>query len=183
MGMSSMLEFERKGDRRILRNTTFRTSRTFIGYATENREEYDQLISSNIHKHIVFTNRIDVPDMQPIKDTLKISQVESSKEASETNGWKFRSAFLPCSCPQCRTHCSSEFCLYQRERNIKEEVVRPNNNSNDDDYLGLRKLTKAALKNELRERFLPVGGKKDELVMRLQSAIEEEYAEYHDSHV
>ena len=66
-----LLEYERQGDVRALRNSTCKTCKTFIGYATEDKQEYDILLQK-ILPHIVFTDPENIPDMSPIKNTLKI---------------------------------------------------------------------------------------------------------------
>ena len=61
--ISKLLDYEALGDARVLQNTTFTTSRTFLGYATEDREEFERLVEKNPEQHIVFTDRINKTDM------------------------------------------------------------------------------------------------------------------------
>lgn len=46
-----------------------------IGFGTEDRAQFDTLSSNANNKHIVYTPRDVVPDMEPIKGTTKIAQV------------------------------------------------------------------------------------------------------------
>eukprot|EP00957_Ditylum_brightwellii_P162954 12408480-Ditylum_brightwellii.AAC.1 len=172
-----MFEYEEKGDMHIPKNTTFRTSKTYIGYVTKSKEEYERLISKNQHKHIVSTGRVNIPDMVAIKHTLKISQVEHSQSVSPVNNWKFRSVFLPCSCPACQENSLSDFCPYKNDRNTKGEVVSKKNENDENDSFGLWQLNVGKLKSELRERDLSTIGKKSELVLCLTAALEEEFVD------
>ena len=84
-GTQKLLAFEEAGDVRVLNNTTFKTKCTYIGYGTEKKEEYNNLLPN--HAHIVFTDRNPtlLKDMEPVKGTLKISQVESKRESNLEN--------------------------------------------------------------------------------------------------
>ena len=76
---TKLLEYESSNDARVLKNTTLTTKCTYIGFATEKKEQYDQLVAQN-YEHIVFTDREIVPDCQPIAGTLKVAQVQGFKE-------------------------------------------------------------------------------------------------------
>ena len=67
-----LLEFERKKDICLLKNTTLQTNCTFIGYATESKSKFDQLSNNPQHDHIVFTDRDSVPNMKHINCMFKI---------------------------------------------------------------------------------------------------------------
>ena len=61
------------GDEGVLKNTTFPTKHTFIGFSTEDRSEYDSLVQHIDQDHIVFTDRsINQEDMQPLYNTLQL---------------------------------------------------------------------------------------------------------------
>ena len=95
--MKKLLEYEKNGDARVLGNTIFKSRFTHFGFATEDIDEYNRLVGEN-KKHIVFTNRENVPDMKPVPHTLQIGQVESTVDAADDNKWKFQTSFLSCSC-------------------------------------------------------------------------------------
>ena len=116
--------------------------------------------------------------MEPVKGTLKISQVESKRESNLENDYAFVTTTLPCSCINCRLLCSSDSCSYKNERNIQKQVVRDKVNSIINDPQGFNKLTVKSLQIELRERGLPTRGKKQELVSRLRSFIAGENEEF-----
>jgi len=113
--------------------------------------------------NVVFTDRENVPDMKPVKNTLKIGQVESHKEGTEENNFKFLSSFST--------------CLFKDVRNITDQVVRevgqPAASAGEtatDEY-GLAELGVQELKHQLRERYLSVSGRKAELIERLSAAL------------
>ena len=102
-----------KNDKNVLKNTTFTTNWTYIGYVTEKAEEYEQLTSQHEHyQHIVFSDRNNIPDMRKANQTLKLGQVESREDASEANRYRFCTAFIPCRCLMCREIGSSDSCLF-----------------------------------------------------------------------
>eukprot|EP00957_Ditylum_brightwellii_P136750 10428089-Ditylum_brightwellii.AAC.1 len=70
-----LLEYERIGDKRVLDNTTMQTWRTFVGYGTEYKEEYDQTLNEG-KKHVIFTDRKNIKDMPQGKDIQKIYQCQ-----------------------------------------------------------------------------------------------------------
>ena len=176
--------YERDGDARILKNTTFTTCRTHIGYVTESKEEYDKIHAD--HEHIVHTDRIaaaKLSDVKPLKGTLSIAQVTGHKEKdSVTNKWSVTTADLPCSCMPCRMNPSTEYteCYNKKERNLVQHVLR--NKGEDDvaemDDLGLLGLTNTLLRQELNERGIhtPKTWTKQKLVQRLTDLISAESA-------
>ena len=73
--MKRLKKYEEDGNVRVLKNTTLTTKRTFIVFDTDKKTEYDGLISNTNYKHIVYTDREKIPDMNPLVDTQKISQI------------------------------------------------------------------------------------------------------------
>ena len=69
-------QYELEGDERIQNNTTYTTHNTYIGYGTEDKSEYDSLVAAG-YDNIIYTDRTVLnPDVIPIKNTLKTSQVQ-----------------------------------------------------------------------------------------------------------
>eukprot|EP00957_Ditylum_brightwellii_P022470 1695373-Ditylum_brightwellii.AAC.1 len=68
-----MLEYKQTGDKKVWENTMLRTRCTFVGFSTEDKDEYEQLLQAG-KKHVVFTNRGHVKDMKAIKGTQKLFQ-------------------------------------------------------------------------------------------------------------
>ena len=180
--MKKLLECEKSGDARVLGNTTFKSRFTHFGFVTEDIDEYKMLVGEN-KKHIVFTNREDMPDVKPVPETLKIGQVESTIDASDDNKWKFRTSFLSCSCGRCQLEGSSKNCTFQAIRNVKEQEVNETTDGNQsnpaDDPHDLRSLTVAELRTELLERGVVAGRRstKTELMSRLGALIDSECQE------
>ena len=142
----------------MLQNQSFVTACTYIGFATEEKNEFDEMVANDEYNHIVFTDRGQKPDMEFIKGTHKILQVKSVKGSTVDNHWLFRSSHLPCSCVNFLQSCSSETCLYEEVRNIEEQHVSDKNDNSISDPYGLQKLTIRLLKLKLSERGLLVNG-------------------------
>ena len=68
-----LLEYERTGNAKVVKNTTFTTIKTHIGYGTEHTQEYASMINTGQYKHVIFTDRQDVLDIKPIQGTMLIS--------------------------------------------------------------------------------------------------------------
>ena len=169
-----LLEYERTGDAKVVKNTTFTTIKTHIGYGTEHKQEYTSMIDTGQYKHVVFTDRQDVPDMKPIQGTMLISQVNGTKNTDKES---LVSARLPCSCPPCRLNVNEmiQKCEYKSERMIEEHQIIMKNNDEDntkDDPYGILTLTVTQLKAELLNRGLARSGLKQDLVARLLSDLE-----------
>eukprot|EP00957_Ditylum_brightwellii_P081881 6228094-Ditylum_brightwellii.AAC.1 len=64
---------------KVMDNTTFRTRCTFVGYATEDKEAYDQLVGEG-HYHIVFTDHINIKDAKQVTGTEQFFQVQGAKK-------------------------------------------------------------------------------------------------------
>jgi hypothetical protein len=177
--MRKLDECERTGDIGILKNTTFTCKCTYIGYATESREEYER--KSRVYEHVVHTDRTEKPDVNVLKDTLKIAQVHG--DYAQLNGeWGLVSAKLPCSCKNCRdTPTDVDQCSYKECRGIiKHSTLRKPESvltvTVDADEYGLNQLTVAELRTELSGRGYPINVRmlRQELVELLINLIEEE---------
>jgi hypothetical protein len=112
-------EFENNLDAQILQKTFFTVMARKFGYATEDMVEW-MLVSSREHRHTVFTDRINIPRMDPIDGTLKLHMVSGTwkrgeqlvmvleNHASRSNKtvktFKLKIASMPCVC----TGCSEE---------------------------------------------------------------------------
>ena len=178
------LEWEADGDDRILNKTPFKTNRTFIGLGTEHKDEFDTLIGKG-HKHIIFTDREDIPDMRAIPATLKLYQIEGQKNAMPSGKYQLHTSELPCACSNCRNHEPIDLCIYKNERKVTKHTVSNTvgdtvNAQQQDDEYGLQGLTVNDLKNELRERGLPLSGLKQDLLDRLKAALQDATAQDDD---
>ena len=164
-----LLEYEHTGDAKVVKNTTFTTIKTHIGYGTEKTQEYASMINTGQYKHVIFTDRQDVPDIKPIQGTMLISQVNGTKNIDIPS---LTSARLPCSCPPCRLNVNEmiEKCEYKSDQTIEEhQIIMKNDDENNvvDDPYGILALTVAQLKTELLNRGLSRSGLKQDLVARL----------------
>ena len=169
-----LLKHESNGDMRILKNTVLTTKCTHIGFATEKKQQYDELCLKG-YEHVVFTDRQIIPDCQPIPQTLQLAQVQGFNEKKDQR-WNIITSFVPCSCPSCRMNPSNaESCEYKVIRNINEHVIKDRNDKDDiHDAHGIRTLTCAMLRTELKERGLPATGLKADLIARLEESIQKE---------
>ena len=173
------LEWERNGDERILNNRPLRTRRTFIGLGTEYKDEYDKLIGAG-EKHIVFTDRENVPEIPTVEGTQKMFQLHGDLTPLPSGKWNLHTSTLPCSCPPCRNNPANlDACLYKAHRDMKTKTVSQSGvrAEEENDKHGLAKLTVAALKKELDERGLRKSGNKPELRARLEDYLDREMVE------
>lgn len=146
--ISKLLQYEQSNNEGILKNTTFTTRKTHIGYATENKDEYDVLKNDTNFNHIVFTDRQNIADMKAVKDTLKISQLQGQAQPIADGKWLLTTSFLPCSCPNCRAEPMQQTinCNYKNDQNIKQITVQEkgqfekNNPANRHGLLYLKKM-------------------------------------------
>ena len=90
------LEYECTGDARILLNSVYTTRKTYIGYGTESKIEFDTIIHNNKYNYIVFTNCEIIPGTKAISGTMLISEVHSNIDISEPN-------IIPARLPYCNT--------------------------------------------------------------------------------
>lgn len=175
-------QYERDGDAKILKNTTYTSKNTYVGYATEDKDEYDTLMSAG-HQHLLFTERAIIdPDMKRLNNTLKLSQVQGDATPNSTTGkWTVTSSFLSCACFPCRTDPSSSIqnCLYKHSRTMVQHDIQMKGEQElqveDNDELGLNLMTVPLLRMELEGRGIriPRSWKKCQLIEALTQAIED----------
>ena len=163
------IEWENNGNEKLIQKTPLTTNRTFIGLGTESEEEYNRLQTTG-ENHIIYTNRLSIPDMRAVAGTQKIFQISGDVDPISLEKYTLVTATLPCSCPPCRINPTNiDTCIYKGDRDLKKIVVsKLEENNNDSDIHGLAKLTVAALKDELAARDLSKKGNKPELRARLE---------------
>ena len=77
-------------------------------------------------------------------------------------------------CPPCRAD-PTYLCIFHLERHTTRRVLKLIGEKNDDDLDEFRSLSVPQLKAELRERNLPLSGRKEELVARLANWLKHEH--------
>ena len=82
----------------VIQTTNLTTKCTHISFDIDDKAKYNALVGNPLYKHIVFTDHKNIPDTKPIKDTLKVSQVNRSNYISNDGNLALTTAFLPCSC-------------------------------------------------------------------------------------
>ena len=167
-----LLEYERRNDKRVLKNTTPTSQITFVGLGTENKDEYERLVGDS-NKNIVFTDRENVQDMSVVTGTQSIYQVQGTKEqrfCTSSGNYILHIFNQQCSCTNCIANPEDiNKYHYIQHRNWKEVIVREKEKqrvtlTGEEEY---QRLTVNELKDILREQELPISGQKDELVARL----------------
>jgi hypothetical protein len=116
---------------------------------------------SREHLHTVFTDRINVPRMDPIDGTLKLHMVSGTSEHGErlivvlvgedmtttnvmTKTYKLKLASMPCACKACRGEAGhQETCIFKGIRNEREAWV----------HATLQNEKKPAISTEDKETF------------------------------
>ena len=118
---NKLLEYERTGDARMLLNSVYTTQKTHIGYGTESKIEYDTMTNKNEYKHVVFTDRENIPDMKAVTGTMLISEIHGNRDVSQS---KIISARLPYVCPPCRNNVmdAQVKCEYKKYKAYKGTV-------------------------------------------------------------
>jgi hypothetical protein len=188
--------YEATGDMRVLLNTTFTTKKTHIGYATEDKSRYDELIANaNEYNHITFLDRsgnhvVASNEMAKLDKTQKLFQVEGESVKNQTTGkWSLISSFLPCACMCCRQDSSNySECVYKDIRQIRKFDIKMMSEKNStstgeiDDPFDFMELTVAQLKEELNGRGIatPRSLKKMDLVEWLTEVTNDELRRDHE---
>ena len=113
--------------------------------------------------------------METIKGTILTAQVNGCVEPNSDGKWSIQHSILPCSCAPCRDNPTDyKSCLFHTQRETKQEIIRLTGESKErgnNNLYDLKALTVNQLKEELRERSLPLSGLKPELVSRLSDAL------------
>ena len=178
--MIKLREYKRKGDAKVVENTTLTTRRTHIGFDTKRKSQYEELSVNLDYYHIVYTASTTIPDMKPVTGTLKLSQVNRYLQLDPvSNHWCLSTTELPCYCPNCcLNHNKITECSFYVVRKIKTVLAKyliERDEAND--RLELNELTIPELKGELMLRGLKLGGRIAKLSEQLSGAFS---AEYHD---
>jgi len=157
----------------------------FFGYATDDKTEHREL--SNRFRHIVHTDRMNIPTMTAIAGTQKLHSIVGTllkpTKVSTTNQWTLLVAQMPCACLSCRkvttAACQFEHIRQEREVVVSEQKEKPpvvprstehdGLNEQAKTLLGVDSITKAELIKQLRLRSQPTSGNKDVLARRLLS--------------
>ena len=149
--MSKLLVYKKANDARVIQNTNITTKCTHIGFATEDKAQYDALVGNPLYNHIIFTDRKNIPDANPVKDTLQVSQVHGSDYIVENGSLPLTTALLLYSCKLCRDNSLSvQDCEYRMERNVVECITKEKSDNNTEgNQFVLKKRTCAMLSDEL----------------------------------
>ena len=128
-------------------------------------------------EHIVFTDRVNIPDTKAVPGTQRIYQVMGEKNVRDDGGFNLHTAQLQCSCKECRQDPTKiDSCIYRnKRRELATHVLKGANQGNrpEEDAFGILAMTVAELKVELRERGLQVSGSKEELRQHLMLFLED----------
>jgi hypothetical protein len=100
-GKKSWAKYEAELDSKILDKPTFTTSQRYFGFATDKRDQYEELKKK--HEHIDFTHRDQVPSTPRREGTQQLRSgagVPSSRNLSAYGkvSYKFTLAAMPCPC-------------------------------------------------------------------------------------
>jgi hypothetical protein len=192
---TSWEELERKQDPLLIGKGNFVVSKSFFGFVTDDLEKAKEL--QNEHPHIVYSNRVHVPTINRIADTLKLHYVRGIHESCNVprgnkmvKEWKLYLANMPCPCLACRGLCSADqVCLFKMIREDREiwvtektttpgppKVRTPVSAEDEENYkqIGImlnlaevKRVTMKNLKTQLLLRNLSLTGNKPALVQRL----------------
>ena len=86
-------KWEETKDKRVVEKTTLKTNRTFISLAVETMAAFTHLKSSG-EEHIVFTDRVNVPDTKAVLGTQMIYQVIREKNVRDDGGFNLHTSQL-----------------------------------------------------------------------------------------
>jgi hypothetical protein len=165
----------------------------FVGYVTDDPQEYEQLKAKHPDEPILFTDRTSLPKLNSVEGTASFHSVAgvSGNCGNEKEGWKIRTAKMPCSCLACRGK-SLVPCPYTdirqegtsiikqpTEQTPEEKASRAASRANDKVTINQLELqvqqilgvpvavTVEKLQEKLKELKLPKTGKKLDLMKRL----------------
>ena len=106
----------RKQKIKELLKTLHSKNRIFIGLAVETMVKLTHLKNSG-EEHIVFTDRVSIPDTKAVPGTQKIYQVMGEKNVRDDGGFNLHTAQLQCSCKECRQDPTNiDSCIYRNQR-------------------------------------------------------------------
>ena len=89
----------------------FRVDNRFVGYATEDFSEYEQLKARHPNEPILFTDRSQTPKLNAVEGTSafhEVAGVTKYAAGDDTLGWKVTTAQMPCTCLACRGQSSHQ---------------------------------------------------------------------------
>jgi hypothetical protein len=190
-GQKDWKKYEADLDPKILDKATFTTSKRYFGFATDDKEQYEELRKE--HDHIVFTDRDHVPSIPRIEGTHKLHSVVGDPLswkllADGTTSYKLTVAEMPCACLVCRKKITDRECPFEHIRKeqileVSEEVKGAKRKRADHSQeetealrqleetlckmLGVEKLSVKNLRSALLERNIPKTGTKLEMAKRL----------------
>ena len=123
--MQKLVKYEENGDAQVLKNTTFITTKTHIGFRMKDCAQFDNLSSNPNNKHIVYTPRDVVPDKESIKGTTKIAQVSGCLQPNSEGKWSIDNSLLPCLCPPCCSDPTNfKSFIFDVERETRRKVIK-----------------------------------------------------------
>jgi len=96
---------EINGDVKLIENTCFSYDMMYIGYVTEDKQEFTNMINAG-HTHVVYTDRSKInDDCDAIPGTSDIYQIDAHLNQFEgATNYPVTTYNLPCSCISCRSY-------------------------------------------------------------------------------
>ena len=170
----------------MLNNNTFTTKHTFIGYVTEDRDEFEERSNDEEFNHIVHVDRTqsESSEMKPIEETLKLSLVQGQPVRNPvTCKWRLTKSELPCTCVACRTNPLLQSGCYCKDicniQTVDIKIESDRNTFNPSDQFSLKLMTIQQLKEHLigRNNYVPSRSKKKDLILLLTDVLETEAEE------
>jgi hypothetical protein len=180
-------DWELEKNPKLLDKTAFKLTKRYVGYVTDNPEEFRQL--QNEYRNVVYSNRISIPKMEPVKGTQQLHDVASCKGERDSSNMKLRKLRIsakPCSCLKCRKgNGVCEFTEYRKEKVIwvQEDCDDPENMTKQTrrttikltqevekqlrEKIGVEKVTTESLRTYLKAKGQRTSGVKAELVARV----------------
>jgi hypothetical protein len=115
-GRKDWEKLEAELDPKILDKATFTTSKRFFGFATDDKEQYEEL--RKVHEHIAFTDCEKVLSIPRIEGTYKLHSVagDPSSQKLSADGtaiFKLTPRAFPCECIVCRKFITDRECSFK----------------------------------------------------------------------
>lgn len=176
---------ERGQGRESFEKDTLESNQKIFGYVSEDRGEYDGLVDK--HDHIIFSDRENVQDMEPIPGSSLFHEVIATGETSmdgDKTLYQLIVAQKPCRCLFCRGKDPGGTCLLYHWKEPEMLQVRPRVASDIPEpripipreleeevckFLGIEKTTIKILSNYLKANSLRTTGRKLELLNRVKA--------------